>query len=729
MKEIFEIIDEAEREKLSSRLLYSLYYEVQSLDKIEYNNNYYFQILAEVISEEKIEKMLKEVDLQSKLSLIDYCLQHYREGSYTILKVLEKSELASLVTGLKRGYYDLKQFDRLIKTQNTDLMNALEEESQAKAEQIFCEFNHLIQLMIQSPLAICQTFKKNNPQALALAEKEKSKIEDKFRSYFQAEYTSDDFKKFIRIFGTENYLPYFYFFGKEYQVGSLLEKILLIKQIFSDPLSMPKISQEELVSYFTFVHILIFHLETLCRNPERYRQGIDLLACGIPTKGKLLSTLPTITSLIRSLKLFEEITGQKINKFPIFIYDQSDSELFLANHSYLEELKQKHSCSIFHISTAEILALSDILEIRSLIETAPINHLGYGGARNAVFLLTPLLHKLFQNGQSLGLTDRAKLKLLFEETTLKPSPSTLLMLNDNMQIAETSLLSYSQHALENQDSYYFSSGYSFGRNSQALNHFFSLKAFLETPQVAIGNRRIYPLPNASLMSEYIGKPKLCLNLPFGKEEAHFMIRFIPQLFVKPSYHLPGMPYPNTDKPTRSFIGFENFLRKFLPYTIEIQMCLDLLGEPDSPLFWNEDGSLLKCSSLEEILSFLKLPETQNKMRSRFEKRLKMVFSKESNHEYTMIIKSLCEEKIEQIKDDFARKQCLSNLEKEALDKVALAYQELQNDAKLLLEFGRELTHTLLEKAKKNIEERHSIHLENFQLCQALYLLCQLFLND
>jgi len=757
-------LTDKERKQFLIALLNGIYYgdfhffnhqTQNSCDQLQF---YLLQILAENISKRKLVKVLSALDPLKKTFLLCYIFRHQREGTFYILEAFknkkEKTILRALAQHLSRQQYDVNKLHAIFMEPYTqkkleDIIQELEADKEEQTLTFFTAFNSLLPLMIESPLAIYQAIEQvKKPKESTGYEKavsQRNYLKERFQSYYQQNYTLADFKKFVQVFGLSDILPFFSFFGQEFQVSSLVQKVILLKEVFANPLSMARLPSEELLSFYSFVFIFISHLEALCRNPQKYIEGLHILACGIPTYGKKISTLPCVTSILESLQFFIDSIGLKIalKDFPIYIFDQSEEKIFKENQIYLEKLNKKMKGTVFHLSKETIFSLGKKIGILNLLDTDKKGSLGFGGARNAVFLLTPLLHQNFQCNQTspedLLKQSDAKIQSSFREI-LNPSTTTLLMLDDDIKIAEASLLSYSLLASENRHDYYFSMGFSFGRNTKILVRFVPLKHVLTEPQLLYSSNALSPLPHGAIMSEYIGKPKICLNLPFGREESHIGIKYISNLISKPSFHFSGTRYPNKEIPTHVFIGLEEYLQSYLPYTVEIQMCHDLLGGETtsvekSPLFWNENKVYKNWKCLQDVLEFIAKDSTKEEMQSRFWSNMRSQFIKrEESYSLHSILQELIQMDVKGVLKEFETGWLLTKKEKTSLKKIGKIYLDLQKDAKLFWEFGDLLLKIIPESfegcsfldaithSKNELEKKYHLKLSDYRLPYGLYLL-------
>ena len=675
--------------------------------------------LAETASSRTLKRVLKELTEDETVQLIYYAFKHYREGSYTIFRTLKTifaadHPLQKLIRGLSFYYYDVNQ------QMPIDLAKQLafqEVFARKKTEVCFKLLCRLVHLIIESPLLIA----KITGQDLQQAELRKQTLQRRF----QYEPSLTEFEAFVRVFGLTNGLPFFWQ-GERQPETSLPDKLQLLCTLFERPEALADIPHAEMASFFSFVMNILLHIETLHQYPEKYAKGIQQLTCAMPTYNKHLDGLPALPSLLDGL----QCVAKSLQQIPVFIYDQSDPKIYAANQRYSKKLEQQYNCNLLHLSLSQILTFAERLGIEKLLDTTQQRRLGYGGARNSVFLLTPVLKQLFENGYrtitAMLSVDTEILKKLFRTHVIGDAHqpgSTLLMIDDDMEIPPSNLFCHALFSYESSDRYTASAGYAIGRATKFQIAYISLKEALNNPKSLFASTEWSQQICSAAMSEYVTKPTLCLNLPFGSEERHVRGVLESNPLLHPSIHLASARYPTQNLPTQPWVGIEEYLVWYLPYSINLAMVLSLLdprnlqGRCVFP--WNQNS----FTHLGELIHSIASPEQQKEMQHRFWKNFQLFRQSCPDMTFVTAIKDLIDTDVKSLLLAFQKTNHLTASEKSALHRIGQIYLSYQFDASLLWHLSTLVGEAVsLHEAKDLIEKQHNIRLDTLPLTHGFYLL-------
>ena len=772
-------------------LLFGLYFGDIDLRKNLFDANldyFLLQILAESLNNNGLRRILIQLPLMQQVQLISYSHRNYREGSFFILSLFEEMFsqgdhcINRLLVGLRRKYFDPDKLDELISKQTSldesslsNVVNILDAHSRNETKQLHHLFYQLLHLMIDSPLRIYEvvnSLKSNlvDPQQIKeklIAEKSTIELRERFRNQLDKPYTLEEFQHFTELYGLEGHLPYPQFKEVEFRGKKLVDKLAALHEIFNKPGALFNASKKELSSYFSFIFALILHLEAYCRNPSSYVEGLEKLAYVMATKGKDLSRQAWLPSLMRGLNtlanfLNEKKVGHKVSlkKYPIFILDQSSDELYKKNHRYVGKLNRQYNSSIMHLSLQQILAISKKLGIEPLINTTQKGNLGYGGARNAEFLLTSVLKHAFIKGakkpeQVIAMPDE-DLKSLLQQHVLGKEADILFMGDDDIELPESTITSYANVAKELKNYYFHYTGYHIGRLTKRDVYPLNFERFVNFPldHFLFTQWSLKPIPAS--VSECLIKPKFSLNLPFGGEEEQFAgLPNLKNYFTLPSIHLGGTRYPKKHIPTHFFVGMEEHLQNFIPYAFNVNMIqslLDPLNEKKRTVFpWNDENLSTKFSCLNEVFDFV--VEKKQEMQARFWRNVDHLFNTKDIESMGVLIllDRIIHEDVAKITKTYITNEKLSTAEKKSLSKIENLYDFYQRDAKLFWEYGSEVIKqiqnqlkdssevssdewyercvkdsinlsSIIDQIREKIEKKHGLNFSNFQLTEGLQLL-------
>lgn len=780
-----------EVEGLIIELLYGLYFKDIDLSNLifEKQKNDFefllFQKIAEKVSEATLRKIIQTLSLDMQVRLICFSFQHYREGSYLIIREFEQlfkrgkgqiksslpaKNLVELINLLKRRYYDadhlfilLQKKEKLEEADLTSLMHRLEEHAWRQTQEFHSLLDKLIPLIINFPIKVHDAIEKLKQTTYSASQKsentaklqaQKESLEAYFKDYYKRDYSVEDFNNLLKVIGFRGHYPYIRIYGKDIFTTSLIDKLNILNEIFSSPPSLAQINQSELLSIFSFILMLVNHLEAVNYNPSKYKEGIELLTCAIPTCGKRLSRQSGLNTLLEGLISFTTFLNEKLrgsitlSKLPIFVFDQSNESLFNENCRYIRNLNKYHGSNVVHVSKNDALALANKIGLEPLLNTTQHGSFGFGGSRNCVFLLTALLKKLYAGGKrtfrDILQEDKATLISIFQQTVLEKqkdqafSENMIFMIDDDMEIPQANFFPHALFVQQCSNAYAFSHGFCYGRATKFQNRFRNLNDLLEKSLDTFDFTQWLRIPFSITMAEFVGNPKICLNLPLGQEESHLRISKVPNPLLHISYHLGGTRYPGQQIPTHFFVGLEKHLERFIPYTMDINISSDLIDPSNelgqSILPWNDIKIADTFTCLQDVFIYIANDNTRREMQHRFWKNVQAVFDKEqgNNIPLRICLNDLMTMDIDLILKEFKKQNSLDRTESAALSKIGELYKFFQRDAKIFWEFGSMLlTHEIdegnskkiIEQTKQHVEKQQGVSFADYTFTQSFYLLC------
>ena len=334
------------------------------------------------------------------------------------------------------------------------------------------------------------------------------------------------------------------------------------------------------------------------------------------------------------------------------------------------------------------------------MDTGARQGLGYGGARNAIFFLAPILREAYRRGkrtlQQISKTPNSWLLNIRNRTVLgkansfpqEISEATLCMGDDDMNIPVSNVFSDALFASRFKDKYFTLRYYFYGRRTDQFTSDVGLEVFLNHPYIAYRYTRWSPFAVLGGLNGSLTKPKFCLNFPFPCEEQHFhSLELLGELFRLPWIHLGGTRYPTDRIPTKTFIGLKEHLAFYVPYIFE-NMFVQWLMYPEKQqpeiLPWND--SQKKFSSLYEV--FADAIKQKEHMEKNFWHRLKLLFDPNQTTKPFLLIglETLWNSSVERMIKTFALEHDLSPREKKELREIGMLYKGFQTDAFIFQEF-------------------------------------------
>lgn len=798
---IYKLSQKSVKQLLTS-LLYGIYFKEIQFAKLQGFRDLeclLLQTLSEKIPRSKLKSILKLMSIDQHVHLLGFILKRYREGSYAIIRELKnlclscqhqhhlpmnryKTLLLDLIIGLTQKFFDMKVFLKLEQETYIDeailakILDKMKTHAQKNIKTCFDMFNKLIPLIIDSPLRGYESLEKLNGQfdkyqnfaAKQIALGQQKSLQNLFQPYIDKNYFLKDFQA-LALIGLFGQVPYIQIGGKSFLTAGLKDKIKFLYEIFKEPSAVTRLAPSELESTISFILTFILHLEAVSRDPNILKKGIHALTCAMPTREKYLAEQTSLESLLEGFQSLIHFLQQTLKdpcsfnletaiesfkEIPIFVYDQSNSPLFEKNKQYIKKLISYYKCSIIHLSHDQIMALAKKIGIEKLICTSDVNRMGYGGSRNCIFLLTPLLKYLFKTGKKtfsevLKLDSRLLIDL-FQQIVLRNSTkinNTIFMIDDDMEIPAANIFSHALFAQQCENEYLYSHGFCVGRVTKYLNKFRELQEILENPSGTFEFSQWLDIPFSIKMAEYVGKPKICLNLPLGQEEAHLQLEWVSNPMLQISRHLGGTRYPSGQIPSHFFVGLETHLKKNIPYVLGISLSMDLIDPSNTSnkciLPWNNRTLISNFKSLHDVFLFISDEKNMQELQKRFWRNVNDVFH--TTHGLSIPLRQdidkLRHMDVDTIIKEFKLKNYpLDRNENQSLTAIGNLYKFHQQDSQLFWEFGSELMKLKILDTSANfdpsvnigmsiddiitrLEKKYHILITNYPTTYNFFLMC------
>ncbi len=748
--------NEVVAQKLISELLYGLYYGGISLDA--YKDDFEFlviQVLAEIAS---VEALLSTWSHDKLVRFICFLFRLPREGTFRIIKELDP-RFHSLVFWLRRNYYDVEYFAKLIADAKeidekvfTRIIGELESYAEEQTEEFYTGFKELVPMLVASVSHMYKNFCAfvDDPAEQEAARQQMEQLKSGFDPFYVREFTVQDFQEFTRLFGLRSYPSVFAESPDENTC--VVKKVKSLSKIVSGLYEMSRsitsLLPPEVQSLFSFVFTVIAHLDATVLDPRKYREGITKFTCSIATCGKELSKEAAVASVVEGYQTLVDFLEAKINEkipikyFPIVVFDQSEDSLFKKNSLYIDELNRQYQSSIIHVSKQEAVDLAKRIGIEKLVVTTPSGSFGYGGGRNCQFLLTALVCSGFKMGKKnvreiIDLPQEL-LTSFYEERVLGGVEKNVLgdllfIVDDDMLVADTNIFSCALLAEQCKDNVLGGGGIQYGRGSKYNLLFWDLAGLLEAPEMS----HMFPdwlnFPTPSGMSEQISRPKVCLNLPQGNEEHHYLSLVKGHLFLQPSYHLCGSRYPNKEMPTHFFVGLDAHFEKATPYVLLLYLTATLLAPlckyTATALPWNVERLSSTFINLRQGFAFIADEQNKKQLKENFWIKVQELFKLQLKgyEKFLGVIYTLMDCDVDAICTNFQQKSNLTEHEMHSLAKLSSVYKASQVDMKLFWQFGGMLADSndpeaQLDEIRLKIENEAGKSINNFPLTQGLYLM-------
>ena len=644
-KIIEQIPNTKERHRFLSEILFQIFtrtFPFKHLKNKMQFELYLYQVLALCASDSTIKAFWRKLSRTEKIKCLGFCYAFFNEGSFRILR---NSDQRALCEPIEKGLVHKSALWSWAENRQ----NITQRESGAFQK------------------AMDDSVEKEIDALLVLLASLQKRVSNKLCKF---PLQRDSVKRFVEVFGLyEHQAP----LSLEYD-SSLSEKLIRISNSFTEDGAC-------------FVERILLHIYALSHAREWYEDGLKHIVHALPTVDKELSKLSWLESTAKSLQNFA------VENHPIFVFDQSEKKLFLKNAAYIQKLSKRTNVPIVHLDKETIIQLAKKLHVEKLILTDSKGNFGYGGARNAVFLLAPHL-----SGQS--------------------NPF-IHMGDDDLYVPASQVYSDALFAHLHKHEYICRYGYGRGRFPADVN--FDLLNVLEKPHTILSQCHWVDTPFNHGMCGTLTKPKICLNLPFGQEEQHMLCT--PNTFFdfrKPTIHLAGARFPTSSKiPENRYSGVARYLRKAMPDLFQRLLVTELLdpcNRYDScALPWNSQKPF---QSFQEVLEYMRDPKTIQAMQKQFWKNLARIndgFAKKIEESDTVILSSQ------------SLSRLLNNEHKRYFKKqkeLLRFYEDLRQEAHYFKEFSLKVSTDGTDAAKKWVEETSGKRIEEMHLCYTLYLFCK-----
>ncbi|MGE3534559.1 MAG: hypothetical protein AB7H48_06980 [Parachlamydiales bacterium] len=614
-----------------------------------------WQILAENISEDTLLHCLNQLTWDQKVRLASLAIAHYREGSFFLINALVRTGDPDLIAVIRLCQREqgncisiAKELQALPHIEPLNLREFMVKQEAAlveKAAGLASRMHKLLPLILklsETRKEGCYLMLKQYDAAPTSSE-EMAKIDSQFLqeantigslfSPFQADsstskvclaFDQTDFERLLRTFGSSHlFLPSG--FGVAPHLP-FLDGLDALTAVYSNPLASYKIHSTAFNAQLYYLSNLLSHVQAL-RSPSGYAEGASTIIFSLPTCGKELSSLSWLPSMAENLCSYCASTQSNIHDYPIFVFDQSPPPLFFRNREYVDQLNIRYGTRICVYSNEQILELSNRLNLGMLIDTSKKGKLGYGGARNAVYMLSPMLRELDKKGMR---TPQAVLSVSIQHLrhtflqTLSSNEWAIHMGDDDAQIPYAYFLSDLLLAQKHHGSSFVKCGEFAGRDTSSINgiHFeelFDLEKILANPEILFEQTLWAKEKRRWGMAGTLRSFGWSM-LPFGSEETYNAEELQIEPDIRPSgFHLAGRRFPTTPLPSSPIIGIANRLKSFLPYLLEITLVIDLI-EPANKnqrtiLPWKQRGaSVPTFANLHSVLTTLSSTTTEKTMR-------------------------------------------------------------------------------------------------------------------
>ncbi|MCE5293209.1 MAG: hypothetical protein LLF94_01170 [Chlamydiales bacterium] len=705
--------------QLVNTLLYGLHFK--EIDLSQYNpTEYTFVVWQALAAFAPIDHILATCSDDTITHFISFLFRHQKEGTFYSLKYFPQ-KFQPLIAGLQKNYYDKSL---LKNTSYPELLKTLQQKADLDTREFSENFAELVTTLYTCLMQLYDNSAQFSDDAEILHQKEV--LKKQFKPYFAKPFTYQNYQTFVQIFGFYGYPPVF--MDGFLETSSLVEKTKNLRNILAGfagmSHSITAINHQDIQLILSFVLTIISHINAISNHPEFFKAGLHNFTCTLATSGKDLSTLTAIYSLVEGHKSLCQFLGISDASFSIVVFDQSDEALFAKNAAYISTFK---SCKILHISSIQALTLAKKLSVENLIQTHTDGSFGFGGARNCQFLLAPLMAKASRLGLDCNSMQNDELRHLFSEDVLggtknNPFGNFIFIVDDDMYIPTANFFSAALFAYEAFGDIHGFVSYQYGRATKENLRYWDLSEFLNSCDTPLMVPFWLEYATGTAFSEAIIRPKICLNLPQGNEEGHYLSRARGHFFLQPSQHLSGTRLPSKEIPTRFFVGLDAYLDKTIPYIFGLQIIANFIDptstRSNTALPWNDPEMMGNLANLRQGFEYIvnTSQETQKRFWTKF---LEFFCTKDTRyHTFRDSIIQLIDLDVDAVLKKYQGEHSCTEQEKESLKKIGNVYKKHQKDAKLFWELGCRLA-----KAKDPLAELNTIefNIKKFPTTQGLSL--------
>jgi len=737
----YQLTDD-ETTKFLSYILSEIYYNepflahVDASTKKEYLENTLIILLAETLSRQRLQDILSLVSEHRKILLVVHCMEHFREGAWNILEALEylygRDRISTtFIKGVRSKYYNINYLSSIIDNPHLKLsavVQKLELYAEQQVQEIMKTLPVLVELITSLPMRgfdfIEEMKRKIDPSVEPTHESEKNKqkamqseiaLKEMFGKYSNESYTLKEACQFFRIFGLSGQYLGLPIIKKHYAPLSDILKELL--ELFGQSTFIKDNALNPLIK---FVLSILTQLYAYYREPSQYSQGLNSLIYAISTRGDNLPQLPWLPSIIKGLKEISihlhdaGIYNFQLSNYPIIIFDQASKNNFTENQAYINSLMMSDDVQIWHISRNETLQLAKKLKLTTWIKTAPRGLLGFGGARNCVTMLAPVIAEASRRGicsiKELLKCRYDELDEMYREKVLgiNHQDSILHIGEDDVVVPACNIFSDALFAQMKKDLYFCRSSFYVGRGTQFIYPYIDAANILINPATAVYSSRWLDFPKISGVG-MLTKPKFSLPTYFGNEEHHSNPSCVfLDYFHQPLIHLSGPRYPKKLLPFSPLDGLAAHLKVILPYTIQMSMSSWLidggnaLGQCILP--WKDadtKGKMLNnFQNLNQLWQFASRPDTLQELQKRFWCNMDAVFNDK------IAKNSFLADDVEALTDIDSISQMPSSLKK--------YYKKIQKDAQMFFVLGKTVIKYHKQGVKNYLEKAQSDVKNKFQ---------------
>lgn len=626
-------LSSADKTTFLSRLLYATYYERIKTSSFqektpEYKECFLLAALADFLSETKLKKILKVLSERLTLALVQFCGFNLQEGAWKTMRALtslyaKNNEWQQLLTNIRQKYYDVCLLEDLLKAASKPNVKSIIEQLEKQADQQVRKIHSLLPYLLN--LLLTYPSRTNSPNA----QSEQLDLAILFGEYLNQQYTIEEMRTFFRLFGLNDFYTSLAITNSELSdLPYILEKL---NEILKNPNPIQKEAFEFIVE---FLLALCRQLYAFNRKPDQYIKGLSSVVYALPTRGRNLTELPWLPSVIEGLKSIATHAQTKLRDFPIVIFDQSPSKQFQGNKKTLQILAKQERIALWHISSTQAVNLAKKLKLQDWIPLTPQGNFGYAAARNCVYLIAPVIREAATKGiKSAEAILKLKPKLLrewFEAKTLgvNGSDTVIAMGEDDVDILPCNFFADALFAFHHQDEYFQRESYFIGRSTWYANPYLDPASVLANPGKATSITLWDYKPRIHGSIGLLTKPRFCLPIYFGNEEQHATLKKSSiEYFQQLPLHLAGTRFPTKALPHSPLDGLEQFLSPILPHTMQISLSISLI-DPQNALGrnilpWNdlELDKIKQFSNLNDLWHYALSKKTLKIMKERFWKNL------------------------------------------------------------------------------------------------------------
>lgn len=740
-------LKDQDRSRFLSYLLYGIYFnEIYLPNLLQFFDleSLFIVLAAETVEEKTIQKILRSLSSEERLSLMAHCMLHPREGAWCVMNLFEilvknDAQWVDFLQLLKSHYYSAKELKRLIQSSFSfdSIVEELKKHTLNQLTLIQQVLPTLIDLIITAPRRgsdliaqmkhqLSDTQKKDTQMDAGTLQAEK-KMQSMFLQYKDRAYTISELEAFFKIFGLEGYYPYAP--SIPLTMAPLADTLKTLRDLFKEPIYIPI---DYLNSCILFVERICQQLHAFIKEPSQYAIGLQRLVYTMATRASNLSTLSWLPSVLAGLQKVNSHLKDPVNS-PVIIFDQSTPKDLARNRAYTRHLTQFYHQPIWHLSTSQTLTLARKWGLKQWFGEAKKGMLGYATSRNCLFFLAPVIHRAAQNGVSsykeLLALPKNIVQAIYNSAVMGQDGQDAIIHTgeDDVAIPACNFFADALYAAMNQKRYFQRASYCIGRSTLLINPLVDIETIAKLPSYLYSSTSWQDEPKLGAMRGKLTKPRFCFAIPFGNEENHVStLATSIEFFQQPLLHLGGTRFPKKLIPENPLDGILEYLKKYLPYTIQIALSSFVLDSSHKHnrcmLPWNdlEFKAQKHVQCFQELWEYVAKQETLDELKSRFWRNFEAVFRE--NNENIFLIALL---------DSLIH----PNLTLPVPIELKVYYSAIQRDAKLFLQLGKLILHVYqkgskhVEKAAKDeLEKANKINITDYPLTYSLFQFVKYMIN-